>query len=115
MRDLDRCQARPHANPWGGNGAFDRLRLALTERALRRVAPDRRPLDVAEIGFGRGDRGRSGPHDEANVVADADASLAGEALRDQDEEPTHARHDGTRNLSAIHENDDGVATPAGRE
>ncbi len=55
MRDLDRCQARPHANPWGGNRAFDRLRLALTERALRRVAPDRRPLDVAEIGFGRGD------------------------------------------------------------
>jgi hypothetical protein len=49
------------------------------------------------------------------VVADADASLAGEALRDQDEEPTHSRHDGTRNLSAIHEDDDRVAAPTGRE
>jgi SAM-dependent methyltransferase len=29
--------------------------LTLTQRALRRVAPERRPLDVAEIGFGRGD------------------------------------------------------------
>jgi SAM-dependent methyltransferase len=54
MRDLDRCWANARAHPWGGDAGFDRVRSALTMRSLRSVLPRQGPLDVLEIGFGRG-------------------------------------------------------------
>jgi 2-polyprenyl-3-methyl-5-hydroxy-6-metoxy-1,4-benzoquinol methylase len=54
MRDLDRCWANARAHPWGGDAGFDRIRSALTMRSLRSVLPRPGPLDVLEIGFGRG-------------------------------------------------------------
>jgi SAM-dependent methyltransferase len=54
IRSLTECRAGARDHPWGGRGEFDRVRAALTLRSLRRILPDRHPLDVLEIGFGRG-------------------------------------------------------------
>lgn len=54
IRRMEDCHARARTHPWGGRGEFDRVRAALTMRSLRRELPARRPLDVLEIGFGRG-------------------------------------------------------------
>jgi SAM-dependent methyltransferase len=54
IRDLERCRAGARVHPWGGSDAFDRVRIALTLRSLRRALPQTRSLDVLEIGFGRG-------------------------------------------------------------
>ena len=53
-RDLERCWANARAHAWGGDPGFDRIRSALTMRSLRSVAPRAGPIDVLEIGFGRG-------------------------------------------------------------
>jgi SAM-dependent methyltransferase len=54
VRDLERCRAGAREHPWGGNEALDRIRLGLTARRLHRLIEDRGPLDVLEVGFGRG-------------------------------------------------------------
>jgi 2-polyprenyl-3-methyl-5-hydroxy-6-metoxy-1,4-benzoquinol methylase len=54
VRDLERCRAGAREHPWGGNEALDRIRLALTATRLHRLIEGRGPLDVLEVGFGRG-------------------------------------------------------------
>jgi SAM-dependent methyltransferase len=54
MRDLRLCWANARDHAWGGDAGFDRVRSALTMRRLASVLPSGRPLDVLEIGFGRG-------------------------------------------------------------
>lgn len=44
------------SHPWGGSGAFDRVRVALTARRLRRLRGS--SLDVLELGPGAGDLAR---------------------------------------------------------
>jgi SAM-dependent methyltransferase len=54
VRDLKLCDARARAHPWGGSSGLDRVRSKLTMRNLRRALPRSGPLDILEIGFGRG-------------------------------------------------------------
>ncbi len=55
-RDMKRCPSGARRHPWGGVGAFDRFRLALTWRSQARALQKRNvdPKDLLEIGFGAG-------------------------------------------------------------
>ncbi len=54
IRDMQLSGGMARSHAWGGNSAFDKLRLALTWRRLTRSLPRGRRLSVLEIGFGAG-------------------------------------------------------------
>lgn len=59
VRDLELSGASARSHAWGGDAGMDRVRLALTWRRLskhlsRMQASLGRPLDVLELGYGRG-------------------------------------------------------------
>lgn len=63
LRALDDCAAWARQDPWGGEGGFDRFRLWMTYRRLRRTVGPRG--DVFEVGYGSGqvlDRFRADGH-----------------------------------------------------
>jgi 2-polyprenyl-3-methyl-5-hydroxy-6-metoxy-1,4-benzoquinol methylase/GT2 family glycosyltransferase len=72
-RDLRLCPANARTHPWGGRRDFDRVRLSLTYRRLRRLAP-RRGASVLELGFGTGALLRRF-HDDGVSVAGVDRDL----------------------------------------
>lgn len=53
-RSLDACPGSARGHPWGGRGAFDRVRSVLTRRSLERLLPKGTRLRILEIGLGRG-------------------------------------------------------------
>lgn len=53
-RDLSACPADHRSVAYGGDPGLDRIRLALTQRTLDRVAPTSAGQRVFEIGFGAG-------------------------------------------------------------
>lgn len=57
QRDMARCRSGAREHAWGGVGAFDRVRCALTRRSLEKKmkrAGLQSPLSILDIGFGSG-------------------------------------------------------------
>lgn len=59
IRDLELSGTSARAHAWGGHASMDQIRLALTWRRLskhlsQRQTSLRRPLDVLELGYGKG-------------------------------------------------------------